>query len=164
MASLADAIDVQLSWVLVMKAFVGAPLQYCASTWTGSGTSCEPFALRMASRPKRICLSFVVNALPSLNEMPLPAVAVAKRAGLVARLTPSASITLIARLISASYGEAGAVGVLRVKKIPVPEPKVSVPVPKPAETITGSVPGTPRHVERADRRRCRHLPVRRSRW
>ena len=61
--------------------------------------------------------------MPSLNAMPLPEVAVPNRAGLVARLTPSASITLIARLMSASYGEAGAVGVVRVKKIPVPEPK-----------------------------------------
>ena len=50
------------------------------------------------------------------------------------------SITLIARLTSALKG---ASGVLRVKNMPVPEPKVSVPVPFPPSAITGSVPLMP---------------------
>jgi hypothetical protein len=69
--------------------------------------------------------------------MPLPALAWPKRAGFAEYATPSASMTLIARLMS---GSTGGTAVERVKNNPVPEPKVSVPVPSPVATITGSVP------------------------
>src|SRR5207245_695289 len=132
------AIEVQLSAVLVINpstVLVGGLVypQYCASTCTGSGTSCEPLAFLSASRPKRI-------DLPELNAMPLPALAVPKRAGFVAYATLSASITSTARLISALKG---ATGVNRLKKTPVPEPNVRVPVPPPLSAITGSMPVMP---------------------
>src|SRR5439155_4001035 len=114
------ASEVQLSSMLVINpstVLVGGLVypQYCASTCTGSGTSCEPLAFLSASRPKRI-------DLPELNAMPLPALAAPKRAGFVAYATPSASITLIARLTSALNGATGVV--VRVRSTPVPEPKV----------------------------------------
>ena len=72
------ASEVQLSSLLVINTIPApAVTAYCASTCTGSGTSCEPFAFLSASRPKRICL-------PLPNAMPLPAVAVPKAAGLPA--------------------------------------------------------------------------------
>src|SRR5712692_5291917 len=130
MATLPAAIDVQPSAVLVTNALLGAPSQYCASTWTGSATSCEPFALRMVSRPKRI-------GLPEPKAMPLPAVAVPKAAGLLAKATASVSITLSASAISALNGALGIV-VLRVNANPVPDPNVSVPLPPENAPIAGS--------------------------
>src|ERR687895_1316139 len=58
--------------------------------------------------------------------MPLPALAWPKRAGFAEYATPSASMTLIARLMSASAVARALDG---MKNSPVPEPKVSVPVP-----------------------------------
>src|SRR5437879_360739 len=79
----APASVVQLSSALVTNT---VPFQYCVSSGTGSRTSCEPFAFRMASRPKRILL------LPTRTRSLLSAGTLVSRLRSAARsVTPSVS-------------------------------------------------------------------------
>src|SRR6185503_5755099 len=111
------------------------PFQYSVRIATGSAILIGPVAGRRRRRPNRM-------VLPLENEIPLPAVAAAKRAGLAlvpagdSYVTPSASMMLIARLISASKG---ANGVVLVNPRPEPTLKVNVPAPLVNEEIAGSV-------------------------
>lgn len=77
------------------------PVRYCVSKGTCSGSSCDPLAPNSRKRPKR-------GTFPVENGLPFPGVACPNLAGFVGYATPSASMTLISRAMSALKGATGA--------------------------------------------------------
>src|SRR5437879_11255456 len=130
----APASVVQLSSALVTNT---VPFQYCVSSGTGSRTSCEPFAFRMASRPKRILL------LPTRTRSLLSAGTLVSRLRSAARsVTPSGSTgrTPSRNDSNGPSGEAARLTARSTVKLPLPPTQVPLEVPDGTLAVSAVAP------------------------